>query len=252
MARFFVSEDLAGQQTTVIKGPDLKHISKVLRLGPGDKIGIADAAGREFDVKIREITGKEVICDIIGERASAAELPLEVVLYQGLPKGDKLDLVIQKSTEIGVSRVVPIICERTIVKLDEKKASGRHVRWQRVALEAAKQSRRRLVPVVSEPLTFAAALAEMNSGVLGILPWEEERVVGIKDVFKGSTITNKKIAVFIGPEGGFTQEEAKQAESAGVLTVSLGPRIMRTETAGIVAAAIVLYEIGDLGGVKNG
>jgi len=252
MARFFVSEVLAAQKTTAIKGPDLRHISRVLRLGPGDKIEIADAVGREYDAEIREITGKEVICDIIAERAAATEAPLEVVLYQGLPKGDKLDLVIQKSTELGVSRIVPVICERTIVRLDQRKAAARHARWQRVAEEAAKQSRRMVVPVVAEPLAFIDAVAEITPDVLGIMPWEEEKSVGIKDILRGNKINGKKTAVFIGPEGGFTPEEARLSRTAGVLPVSLGPRIMRTETAGIVAAAIILYELGDLGGVSNG
>ncbi len=252
MARFFISGVLTGQKTAAVKGADLRHISKVLRLGPGDEIGLVDTAGREFAARIREITGKEAFCDIITERAVVTEPPVEVVLYQGLPKGDKMDLVIQKGTEVGVSRIVPVICERTIVKLDERKAAGRHARWQRVAEEAAKQSRRTVVPVVTEPLTFAGAVSQIPSDVLGILPWEEEQSVGIKDVLKGSGLTGKRAAVFIGPEGGFTPEEARLARSAGVLTVSLGPRIMRTETAGIVTAAIILYELGDLGGVSNG
>ena len=252
MARFFISEVSSEGKTAVITGPDVKHIGKVLRLGPGSQVGLVDGEGREFAAKIREITNKEVICDITAENEAAVESPVDVTLYQGLPKGDKMDLIIQKSTEIGVIRIVPVICERTIVKLDKKKTAGRLTRWQRVAEEAAKQSRRTVVPEVSAPLMFPAAMKEISTDVLGIMPWEEERAVGIKSVLKKYRVFPARAAVFIGPEGGFTKEEVKTAQTAGILPVSMGPRIMRTETAGIVAVTAILYEIGDLGGVADG
>jgi len=254
MARFFVPEYVIQNNTAVITGSDVKHIAKVLRLEPGDIIEICtgEGQGREFTATIRNITNKDVTCEITGEKTGAAEPPLRVILYQGLPKGEKMEFVIQKSVELGVSRVVPVLCERTVVKLDDKKALKRQIRWQRVAAEAAKQSRRTVIPEVTEPVAFQQAVQQNNSEVLAVMPWEEEHVRGIRTVLKSKTGGHQSVAVFIGPEGGFSQKEADFAQARGVVPVSLGPRIMRTETAGIVSVAIILYELGDLGGTADG
>ena len=254
MARFFVPEHAIQNNIAIITGPDVKHIARVLRLEPGDLLEICsgEGQGREFTATIREITNKDVTCEITGEKSGAAEPPVQVTLYQGLPKGEKMELVIQKSVELGVSRVIPVVCERTVVKLDEKKASERQTRWQRVAAEAAKQSRRTVIPTVAMPLPFHQAVEQIASDVLAIMPWEEEHIRGISKVLKSKTDGHRSVAVFIGPEGGFSREEADSAKARGVIPVSLGPRIMRTETAGIVTVAIVLYEIGDLGGTADG
>ncbi len=163
-----------------------------------------------------------------------------------------MELIIQKSTELGVSLVVPVICERTVVKLDERKAGDRLARWQKVAEEAAKQSRRTYIPEVTMPVTLKTALSQLTAGVLAILPWEEEPAAGIGQVLRSGRGNSRDVAVFIGPEGGFSGEEVSLAISKGVSVVSLGPRIMRTETAGIAAVALVLYELGDLGGAAHG
>jgi len=257
MARFFVTEDSIKNDQAVITGPDVKHITRVLRLGHGDKVGLCARDGREFTAEIIEISNSEVVCGITAEVKTFPEPPVKVTLYQGLPKGDKMELVIQKSTELGVSRIVPVICARTIVKLDETKAAVRRTRWQRLAEEAAKQSRRAAIPEVAEPLVFDKALTELSGAVLAVMPWEEEHTRGIGDLLKTCTIktdpgTKIEVAVFIGPEGGFSKQEAELAGSYGVFRVSLGPRIMRTETAGIVTVALILYELGDLGGADNG
>ncbi len=252
MARFFVSENSIKQNCAVISGPDVKHIDRVLRLRPGDVIGISTGNGREFEARIREITNREVVCDIIAEKETSPEPPVKVTLFQGLPKGDKMELVIQKGTELGVACIAPIVCERTVVKLDTAKAGARQVRWQRVAEEAAKQSRRTVVPKVLEPLTFETALGQLGAEVMAVMPWEEEHTSGIGYVLKNYKGAKHEVAIFIGPEGGFSKREAETARARGVFPVSLGPRIMRTETAGIVAVALVLYELGDLGGTVNG
>ncbi len=251
MARFFVSENSIENNTVTITGPDVKHISKVLRLNPGHHVSVSTGSDREFEAAIREITSKAVICDIVGEKDIVTEPPVKVTLYQGLPKGDKMELIIQKGTELGVSRIIPMICERTVVKLDDKKAGERRVRWQRVAEEAAKQSRRTAVPEVAEPLRFDGVLQELKDQALAIMPWEEQKSGGIKQLLQSNRETGD-IAILIGPEGGFSPGEAEQAIRAGIQLVTLGPRIMRTETAGIVTAALVLYELGDLGGLDNG
>lgn len=254
MARFFVPEHVIQNNIVVITGPDVKHIARVLRLEPGDSVEICtgEGQGREFTAAIREITNKDVTCEITGEKSSVTEPPVRVILYQGLPKGEKMELVIQKSVELGVSRVVPVICERTVVKLDDKKASERRIRWQRVAAEAAKQSRRTVIPEVAVPVPFNQAVQQIDSDMLAVMPWEEEHIKGISAVLKSEPGGHRSVAVFIGPEGGFSRIEADLARARGVVPVSLGPRIMRTETAGIVAVAIVLYELGDLGGTADG
>lgn len=252
MARFFISEDSINLNTAIITGPDVKHISRVLRLQTGDVITLAAGNGREFEARIVEITNREVPCEIISEKMACTEAPLKVTLYQGLPKGEKMELVIQKSTELGVAGIVPVICERTIVKLDDKKAGDRRIRWQRVAEEASKQSRRTVVPSVLAPVILDKALNQLSEEVLAIMPWEEESSLGIAKVLKERDISKQEVAVFIGPEGGFSSREAGLAKEAGVAPVSLGPRIMRTETAGIVAVALIMYELGDLGGPING
>lgn len=257
MARFFVSDNSISGNMAVITGSDVKHISRVLRLKPGAAVSLAVGAGREFTARIKEITNKEVVCEITGEQRVSAEAPVKVVLYQGLPKGEKMELIVQKSTELGVAMIVPVICERTVVKLDEKKGSERRQRWQKIAEEAAKQSRRTTIPEVTGPMPFGKALDRaVEPGVLGIMPWEEEAALGIKQVLteyaEGSREGCREVAVFIGPEGGFSPEEAMLARERGISLVSLGPRILRTETAGIAAAAVILYELGDLGGTDNG
>lgn len=254
MARFFVPEYEIKNNIAVITGPDVKHIARVLRLEPGDMIEICagEGQGREFTATIRDITNKDVTCEITGEKAGITEPPVRVILYQGLPKGEKMEFVIQKSVELGVSRVVPVLCERTVVKLDDKRALARQIRWQRVAAEAAKQSRRTVVPEVAVPLPFRQVVQQINSDVLAVMPWEEEHIRGIRTVLKSKAAGHRSVAVFIGPEGGFSREETDLARARGVVPVSLGPRILRTETAGIVAVAIVLYELGDLGGTADG
>jgi len=251
MARFFVPQEAIQQNKAVITGPDVKHITRVLRLKPGDTIGLS-SGGREFAARITEITKKEGVCEIVSENPVSTEPPVRVTLYQGLPKGDKMELVIQKSTELGVSCLVPVVCERTVIKLDEKKARERQARWQKVAQEAAKQSRRTSIPEVREPLNFDRVLASVKDGTLAVMPWEEETSVGMRQVLRNPGGPVKEVAVFIGPEGGFSAREAGMARDRGVRLVSLGPRILRTETAGIAAAAIIMYELGDLGGGENG
>lgn len=247
MARFFVPQAAIKGKNVIITGPDVKHITRVLRLEPGDFISVI-TDGREYTAVIKEAEAREVRCEITGEETVNSESPLEIHLYQGLPKGEKMELIIQKSTELGVFQIVPVICDRSIVKLDRKKAQEKQQRWQRVAEEAAKQSRRTGVPIVTEPVDFREAVGLVNDGP-GIVPWEQEAAQGIKRVLLPLRGKTKKIAIFIGPEGGLTSGEIELAKAQGIIPVSLGSRILRTETAGIAAAAIVQYELGDLGGV---
>lgn len=245
MARFFVlPEQVEGGRVT-ITGPDVKHISRVLRMGPGDIVTCVDGTGRELTSRIMEINNDTVVCDITGETMSGAEPPVKVTLCQGLPKGEKMELIIQKCCELGVHRIIPVNCARTVVRLDDKKAAQRQVRWQRVAEEAAKQARRRSIPEVAELTDFAASLEQVPPGVPALLPWEEEGQAGFKAALRDCS--SSEVWIFIGPEGGFTAHEADLARRAGCRPVTLGPRILRTETAAIATIALVMYELGDLG-----
>jgi len=179
------------------------------------------------------------------------EPPIEITLVQGLPKSDKMDFIVQKVTELGVKRIIPVITQRTIIRLGKEKAQVRRIRWQRIALEAAKQSGRAIIPEVREVIPFIQALNNLNGESLNLIPWEEETSTSLKEVLKHHTShiphPVSQITVFIGPEGGFTPEEVRAAREKGALPVSLGPRLLRTETAGLVTLAMILYELGDMG-----
>ncbi|WP_084061918.1 16S rRNA (uracil(1498)-N(3))-methyltransferase [Desulfofundulus thermosubterraneus] len=247
---FFVSpEQIAGERVT-ITGPDVVHISRVLRLGSRDVITVMDGQGRGYRVRLAVITGTAVEGVILEQFVPGGEAPLKVTLVQGLSKGDKMDIIIQKSTELGVSCVVPLACRRSVVRLTSDKARERQQRWQRIALEAAKQSRRAIVPRVTGVMDLPAALNLITPGALALMPWEEERELSLKAALKGRSCG--EVFVFIGPEGGFEADEVAMARERGVFSVSLGPRILRTETAGLATLTMVLYELGDLGGHPAG
>lgn len=249
--RFFVDPGRINDNLARITGPDVIHITRVLRLGKGSTVVVLDGRGRSCEAEIVSSGRDEVVCEIKKELSPAPACPVQVTLVQGIPKGDKMDTIIQKGTELGVSRVIPLVCRRAVVKLDGERISRKVERWQRIALEAAKQCRRPDVPEVSEPAGLNSVLAGMPENCVALIPWEEENRNSLKDIlYKSSAV--EEIYVFIGPEGGFTSGEVEQAQAAGVLPVTLGPRILRTETAGIAVLAMVLCRWGDLGGHTDG
>jgi len=256
MPHFFVSpEDIKGNEV-LITGGEARHIITVLRKRKGDKIDIFDGYGNEFRVRILEIdrpTGlPRVKGEIINQKIRKTEPKLRITLFQSIPKGNRLEFIIQKATEVGISEIVPITTERTIVRLDYKKIKQRTLRWQKIAQEAAKQSRRSAIPKVGPVLDFSQALKEFSARKfpMGIIAWEMEDKNRLRDVLTSSVgggISELPLAIFIGPEGGFTAEEVEEAKEKGVVPVSLGSRILRTETAGLVVAIVALYESRDLG-----
>lgn len=250
MHRFFIApNDLTGEEVT-ISGGDFKHITRVLRLGPGDRIIGVLPPGREYTVEITLVGHDRLFGRVTGQARRLIEPPLEVTLAQALVKGDKLDYIIQKATELGVSRFVPLQTERSIVRLDEGKAEERRLRWQKIAQEAAEQSGRTTMPLVKGLSTLTDLILETGSYDLAFLLWEGENRRGIKSLLR-SARNPQRVLLVIGPEGGFSPKEVAQARGGGLTPVSLGPRILRTETAGPVAAALLLYELGDLGGPEN-
>lgn len=250
MSRFFVSTGQIGNGNIHITGSDVKHITKVLRLRTGDKLTAVDGQGTEYEAQITESNVTEIICQIVAQKEVNREAPLKVTLVQGLPKGDKMELIIQKCTEIGVAEIIPVATERAVVQLDAAKAVKRRERWQRVAEEAAKQAGRTVVPVVKDVTTLADVMAGISAEALAIMPWEAETSLGLKEILS-QYASKQEVYIFIGPEGGFAQAEVELARRHGLHIVTMGPRIMRTETAGMVALTMVLYQLGDLGGVSQ-
>lgn len=251
MRRFFVEEKDIKENQVTIKGDEARHIVQVLRLKGRDKIKVFTGKGKEYLTEIIQASKKEVIGKILKESKLDTEPPIEITLVQGLPKSDKMDLIVQKATELGVKRIIPVITQRTIIRSDKEKAKVRRTRWQRIALEAAKQSSRAIIPEVREAIPFIQALDNLNRESLNLIPWEEETSTRLKEVLKHHTShiphPTSHITVFIGPEGGFTPEEVRAAKKKGAIPVSLGPRLLRTETAGLVTLAMILYELGDMG-----
>lgn len=252
MHKFFTPKENINGIEGKILGEDVKHIYKVLRLTEGEKVILNNCEGIEFLSEISEISKTEVTLKIIEKLNSNNESNLEIYLFQGLPKAQKMDLIVQKGTELGITKFIPTITNRVDVKLsgEFKKLD----RLNRIALEAAKQSKRSIIPSVLEPINFTEVLVEMKSMDLFLVPYENAENFGIKGVIKELKEKNilvniKKIGAMVGPEGGFEQEEIEKLKEQGAYIITLGSRILRTETAGFVTTSLVQYELGDLGGV---
>lgn len=245
MSRFFINEKDINANSITITGDDVTHIKRVLRLNAGDSLTLCDGKGSDYSVKIEKVEGDRIITGIMSVERSSTEPPFEVTLFQGLPKSDKMELIIQKCVELGVNRVVPVSTGRTVVKLENAKDTQNKVnRWRRISLEAAKQCNRGAVPEIEMPVSFDKALELSAGSQLGIIPYEKERSGGLKKILTGDF---QSISVFIGPEGGFTEEEIEKALLKGLKPVTLGPRILRTETAGPAVLSILMYALGDMG-----
>jgi len=241
MAHFFVQDLDETAGTAVVTGPDAFHLTRVLRMSPGDPLTLSDGAGRIFPAAITGLSPGAVRVRLTGP-SRREQLPLAVTLVQGIAKGERMDLVVQKAVEIGVFRIIPMVSERTVARpAGEQKLA----RWRRIALEAAKQSRRGIVPEVVVPRTLGEVLDSLPPGATALLPWEQENGCALAGVLAGPP--PEEAFLFIGPEGGFTAAEVSAARSRGVRTVSLGRRILRSETAGLVTLALVLFRWGDLG-----
>jgi len=251
MNRFFVGRNniIQSEKRILIDDiEDIKHIKKVLRLKTGDNIEISDGDCKDYICRIHNIKNNFIECRIEEELPSKGEPPVKVVLFQGLPKANKMDLIIQKCVEIGIYKIFPLITARTVVKINDVKSEiNKSKRWEKISLEAAKQSKRGIIPKVEKIIEFKDLKEYIKDLDLVILPYEKEDSFSLKDVIK-SKPDAKNIGIIIGPEGGFEEEEIGQAQDMDIKIVTLGSRILRTETAGLVTSSIVLYELGDLGG----
>ena len=244
MNRFFVDIDGRDVGTDInITGGDVNHIKNVLRLRIGEHVVVSDGRGRDYTCRIAQIGTDVVICNIEDINDNFAELSVEVTLFQGYPKSDKMDLIVQKMVELGVHRIVPVFTARTIVKLDQKKATKKTDRYRTIAESAAKQSGRGIIPEVAEPVSFAKALELAKELDMNIIPYEEaEGMEQARKIISGIR-GHRSLGVFIGPEGGFAREEVEQAQAIGAECITLGHRILRTETAGLAVMSIIMFQL---------
>ena len=243
MPRFFTDKENISDTKIYITGDDVKHISKVLRLRTGDEITVCDGAGTDYECEISEISADRVSADVSEIHKNCAESEICLTLYQGITKGDKMDYIIQKCVELGVSKIVPVLTKRAVSRpLDGDK---KIIRWQKIAAEAAKQCGRGMIPEVGKICTFEETInfAAEDKSSLNLMPYECERERHLREAL--NTYKGKIVNVFIGPEGGFDDSEVGIARAKGFKTITLGPRIMRTETAPIAVAAAIMYEMGD-------
>lgn len=243
MHRFFTDTSLEGENSVTITGDDVLHMTRVLRLKEDDDIVVCDSDGTDCVCSITSVSKYEVTATILSRGKCQTEPPVNITLYQGVPKGDKLDTVVQKSVELGAVRIVPVAMKRSVavIKDGEKKRQ----RLQKIADEAAKQCSRGKLVRVESVMTFKQAIEDAkNNFDMKLLPYEDEKVKSIKEVLKDGAGT-KSVCIFIGPEGGFDPSEVEFAKENGFSSVSMGPRILRTETAPLAAITAVMYELGD-------
>lgn len=250
MRKFFVSLNQVNENKINIVGEDVNHIKNVLRCNIGEEIDICiEENGINYLCKIEEISKDVIICEKIEEIESKAESNIDLTIYQGLPKSDKMELIIQKCTELGVKKIVPVEMERSIVKISGKDEIKKIERWQKISEMAAKQSKRDCIPEISRLENIKNICENIEKYDIVFVAYEDEDKTYLKhELIKLKEIKNPKIAIVIGPEGGFDTKEINTLKEAGAKIVTLGSRILRTETAPIVLASIIMYELGDIGG----
>lgn len=247
MYHFFIDENQREQAETTKKieiiGADVNHIKNVLRMKIGEKISISDGCNQEYQCKISKIEEDRVICDVLLIEEAYKELPAELYLFQGLPKSDKMEFIIQKAVELGVHAIIPVKTARTVVKLDLKKEEAKRKRWTAIAESAAKQSGRTIIPEVYPVMSFKEAVKMGKEFELSLIPYElaegmEETKKIIAQIREGI-----KIGIYIGPEGGFEQEEIAYATENKCRPITLGKRILRTETAGMAILSVLMFQL---------
>jgi 16S rRNA (uracil1498-N3)-methyltransferase len=245
MPRLFVPKESIQGPRGIVRGGELHHLRRVLRLTPGDAITIFDDAGDEHEAVIRAFGPESAEVQIVRSYAAHRESSLDLTLALGLTKGDKLDFVLEKTTELGLRRMIPFTSAYSVVKLDPAKAAKRRERWQRIALSAAKQSGRTRVPEVLPLCAFREVLDQTWPDTVKLLFWEKEARQSLRQV-QGKRAQVEAVLIGIGPEGGFSIEEAGEAEARGFELVSLGRRILRAETAAVAAVSLAQFLWGDL------
>lgn len=242
MHQFFVEDHQIGKEYITITGADVNHIRNVLRMKQGERIRVSNQEGRDYFCKIAEVGEDFVQADIVSEDESGTELPSKIYLFQAIPKGDRMETVIEKAVELGVYEIIPVAMKYCVVKLDEKKAAARVKRWQAIAESAAKQSKRSIIPVIHPVMTYREALEYANTCDIRLVPYENELGMQGTRAALAKVKSGCSISVMIGPEGGFAEEEIEAAiETMDV--ISLGKRILRTDTAGICTMSMLMMTL---------
>lgn len=243
MSKFFIDKSQITEKTAVVIGSDVSHIARVLRMGEGDNLLLCDGEGFDYEVRILSVSKDEILTEILSSYPCKNEPMTEVTLYQGIPKQGKMEWIIEKCTEMGVSTIVPVQMTRSVVKLTTEQAEKKIERWQKTAREAAKQCGRGKIPKVTMPITIKE-LVQADLPEFLLFPYEEERTSSVREALSQKTAGTA--GIFIGPEGGFDPDEAALLQKMGAHTVSLGPRILRTETAGLATLTMLLYEWNEM------
>lgn len=243
MQRFFVTPDQVGEDKIRIQGSDVNHMKNVLRMRPGEEVMVSDGNNRQYRCRVEDYPDGEAVLAILEAGLVDTELPSRIYLFQGLPKQEKMELIVQKAVELGVCQVIPVQTRRCVVKLDAKKAAKKVQRWQQIAESAAKQAGRGYIPAVTEVMTFQEALAFSEALDIRLIPYElADGMEGTRKILDGIR-PGQSVGIFIGPEGGFEKEEVSRAVEAGAMPITLGKRILRTETAGIAVLSILMYRL---------
>lgn len=247
MHRFMVEPENIQNGRARITGEDVKHLRQVLRLKPGDAVSLFDGSGLEYAVELTSVE-KDMACGkVLSSSISDTEPKTRLTLYQGIPKAEKMDWIVQKAVELGVFRIVPVITRHTVVQLDPKDRERKRERWNRIAKEAAKQCKRAFVPEVTLPVAIETLRQQGKSYDAWILLYEQEQKKCLKELLKCYNI-NKigNIALFVGPEGGFSDSDLENLAPLDIVSASLGKRVLRTETAALCGISIIMYEMGDM------
>lgn len=248
MYQFFVEPSQIQGTKVIITGNDVNHIKNVLRMQPGEEIAVSNGEdGKEYRCGIEELREDEIICTLRFIKEDGVELPSKIYLFQGLPKADKMELIVQKAVELGVYEIVPVATKRAVVKLDEKKAKSKIARWQTISEAAAKQSKRRIVPEIHSVMSFKEAVNYAKEMPVKLIPYElAEGMEKTREIISNLK-PGEDIAVFIGPEGGFEESEISLALEHGMEPITLGKRILRTETAGFTVLSWIMYQLEGMG-----
>lgn len=243
MHHFFTDKSNIDNEIINITGTDVNHIKNVLRMKIGEELIISDGTGNDYLCSIKELQEDRIILDIIGEDPLRSELDVDFYLFQGLPKSEKMELIIQKTVELGVHEIIPVNMKRCIVKLDDKKKGSKLARWQAVAESAAKQSKRGIIPKVADLMDYKQALKYASDMDMILVPYENHKGIEETRAIVGKIQSGMKVGIFIGPEGGFDEKEIEYAIESGAFPITLGRRILRTETAGMTTLAILMFTV---------
>lgn len=242
--RFYISEDQIQEDEIRIEGSDVNHIRNVLRLETGDWVVACDGMDRDYVSRIYEIEKDVVILHVEKVQPTGTELPTRITLFQGVPKKDKMEFIIQKAVELGVYQIVPVMMKRCVVKLgDEKKIKKKQERWQSIAEAAAKQCDRGIIPMVKEPVTMEEAIDIAKELDYNMIPYELQDGIDDSREIVAHACGQESVGIFIGPEGGFEADEIEQAVACGMEAITLGKRILRTETAGMALLSILMFQM---------